>query len=243
MNKIILSLAFIFVVQPAFAEFVCDKNIKKYLATYTPNQYTCNAGEFLPANALGCVPCPAGGDCIGGTYKFNPNTSQGLVINTISNDILHGVCAENFLSRLNATYKPNIHTCITGEYLPANIDGCRPCLPDSYCGGGTYSFNETVDQGLTPCPDQHPFAPAGMWTQSQCGRKLHIGDNVLYLHQAPANPTERRLYVQYGDTKYSANLYQISDGENIQKMSVDATRSLRIKINDIDYVVYDDSIK
>lgn len=243
MNKIILSLASVFVVQSAFAGFVCDINLKKYWAAYTINQYTCNAGEFLPANTLGCAPCPVGGDCIGGTYKFNPNTSQGLVINTISNDTLHGVCAENFLSRLNATYTPNTHTCAIGEYLPANIDGCRPCLTNNYCMGGTYNFNETVDQGLIPCPDQHPFAPTGMWLESQCGRKLHIGDNVLYVHQSPATPTERRLYVRYGDTKYSANLYQISDGANIQKMSVDATRSLRIKINDIDYVVYDDSIK
>lgn len=243
MNKIILSLASVFVVQSAFAEFVCDKNIKKYWAAYTLNQYTCNAGEFLPANTLGCAPCPVGGDCVGGTYDFNPNKFQGLKITTIQNDTLGGVCAENFLSRLNAIYTPNTHTCAIGEYLPANIDGCRPCLPDSYCGGGTYSFSKKIDQGLIPCPDQHPFAPTGMWLESQCGRKLHIGDNVLYVHQSPANPTERRLYVRYGDTKYSANLYQISDGENIQKMSVDATRSLRIKINDIDYVVYDDSIK
>ena len=55
MKKILLlSLLFI---QPSFAEMMCE-DATDYYAIYEPYSYTCNNGEFLPANTLGCVSCP-----------------------------------------------------------------------------------------------------------------------------------------------------------------------------------------
>lgn len=261
MRKILIFFSYFFIFPAIAGDFIsttitdgCNINVLGFtenvemVPMFEPKQITCTDGFYLPINTAHCETCPSEAICIPGTYAFNENKSQGVIFNdAIGQDKTKG-CVSNILGVhndvfLEAVFAPRQIICPLGYYLLANNVECTRCPNDSYCVGGTYSFSKTVDQGLTPCPDQHPFAPTGMWLESQCGRKLHIGDNVLYVHQSPANPTEHRLYVRYGDTKYSANLYQISYGENIQKMSVDATRSLRIKINDIEYVVYDDSIK
>lgn len=232
---------FVFITQSVFADFMCNTNIDDYYALYEIDSYTCNYGQYLPANTLGCVSCPTGFTCPGGTFEFNPDIFQGLDITSIPTNTLNNICANNFPDNLIAIYEPNQHTCAQGYYLPANIAECTKCLNDNYCPGGTYTFNETVDQGITQCPSAHPFAPAGMWTATQCGRILHIGDNIIYLHQSPANPTEHRLYVRVNDTVYSVNLTQKQDDPDDIKMSAGANRSLHIMFNDIEYLAHDDS--
>ena len=34
-------------------------------------------------------------------------------------------------NKMYAIFTPNVHTCSAGYFLPANIDGCRPC-PNGY---------------------------------------------------------------------------------------------------------------
>ena len=223
------------------ADTVCDVSIDKYFATYELYTYNCSSSYYLPANTLGCKPCLTDGICTGGTYNFNPNEFQGMEIKTITNDTLSGVCAKNFSTRLNAIYKPNIHECAHGEYLPANVDGCTRCPNNNYCPGGTYTFNETENQGIAPCPDTHPFAPGGMWLESQCGRKLHVGDDVLYLHSAPAVPTVKRLYVRFNDVVYSANATEKEFAP--ATMSERATRALHVLIDGVEYLIHDDSAR
>ena len=155
---------------------------------------------------------------------------------------MNNVGAANFPTNIFAIYEANKHDCATGFYMPANTDGCVECPENNYCVGGTYTFNETVTQGILPCPETHPYAPVGMWLESQCGRKMYIGGEYLYLHQSPAVPAEHRLYARIETGVYSANATPVDDNPNI-KMSVNAQRALHVKIDGIEYLVHDDSVK
>ena len=237
-----LLLLSLLITQQSFAEMMCD-DATDYWAEYEINTYTCESGYFLPANTMGCQPCPTGFTCNGGTFEFNPDIYQGAELNAITTTTANA-CAVNFPTDLFAIYEKNKHTCLAGYYLLANNDECTICPADNYCPGGTYTFNETMSQGINACPSAHPFAPAGMWQESQCGRKLHVGDDVMYLHQRPANPTEHRLFVRVGNTVYSANtVLRDINSENTPKMSAGATKSLHVTINNVEYLVCDDSVE
>ena len=231
---LLLSLLF---TQPSFAEMMCE-DATDYFAVYEPYSYTCNSGQYLPANTLGCVSCPSGFSCNGGTFDFNPDYFQGLSFESVPNNTMNNICADNFPVDLHAIYEPNQYTCSPGYYLPTNVDECTKCSADNYCSGGTYTFNETTDQGITPCPSEHPFAPAGMWTATQCGRILHIGDNIIYLHQSPAHPTEHRLYVNVNGNIYSANMTLLDTPMNIL-----TEQKLKVSFENNVYSVFDDSME
>ena len=79
------------------------------------------------------------------------NTNNGCVDNIISID-------NNNHSNMFAVFTINQYTCPSGQYLPANIDGCRACPANGTCNGGTYTFNESSSSGIN---FTHPF------TQSQ----------------------------------------------------------------------------
>lgn len=91
-------------------------------ASFSPIQYNCDAGEYLPADTLGCVACLHGYTCAGGIYPFDEIFRHGIVINT--------------------------YTCNDGYYLPANALGCSECPVGATCVGGTHIFNATVPQGI-----------------------------------------------------------------------------------------------
>ena len=230
---------------------LCGLNNNLY-AVFEANKYICLPGEFLPANTLGCRVCPTDYTCLGGTFAFKEQHNQGLSIEKLFLHDLTNVCATNAPLSFKAIFKPNTHTCLPGYYLPANTDECQICTQNNYCGGGTYSFNESTAQGITPCSNAHPHAPIGMWQESQCGRKLHIGPDVLYMHRTPANPTKRQLFVRIGDTNYSANIVIRPDNSTtFPKMSFGARYGLHLLIKDIingqellqEYLVHDDSVK
>ena len=231
----------------------CSSDLSQHttlLATFTPNQYQCNSGYYVPANNDGCVVCPDVYDCNGGTFSFNEEYDQGNKFKTQVTENIRNGCKEDFLRAYNnianitATFTPNVHNCNPEYYLPANVDECTKCLNDHYCPGGTYTFNETETQGITACPSNHPFAPAGMWQQSQCGRKLHVGNDVLYLHQTPAHPTQHRLYIGYiNGTNYSANAVpRDMNAQIFPKISAGASKGLHVMIDNIEYLVCDDSV-
>lgn len=246
MNYIFL-IYFLFI-SSAFAEY--HENIVngcKYvenhelIATFEINKYTCNTGEFLPANTLGCKKCSTDHVCVGGVFEYNKTKSSGVEYKTLSTNSKFA-CAANFPATMQAVFTPNVHECLRGYYMPANTDGCVVCPENNYCVGGTYTFNETIAQGITICPENAPFAPIGMWTKLQCGRKLHIDDDVLYVHQEPANPTEHRLYIRVNDTVYSANATP-KQNSSITKTSINATQLLHIVMDGIEYLIHDDSVK
>ncbi len=108
MKKILL-LSLLFT-QPSFAEMMCDMGVSKYFAVYEINTYTCAPGEYLPANTLGCVSCPTGFSCPGGTYEFNQYEYQGLSFESVPDATMNNVCAVNFPKKMFAVYEPNTIT-------------------------------------------------------------------------------------------------------------------------------------
>ena len=128
-------------------------------------------------------------------------------------------------------------TCNEGYYLPANATECTICPGDSYCGGGTYTFNETLAQGITACPTGD-YAPAGMWEPEQCGRILHVGDGFVYLRST--KKTEHALNVDMdhdGIADYFGNMTTLD-----VPMSRGTQRKLKVRWDNVTYSIYDDSV-
>lgn len=263
MKKIFVSLLLILIMQNALAVLYTNdisngcinsvihpyNNNAEMTARWTPNTHTCNVNEFLPANTDACVACPMGQTCTGGTFDFNETETQGITYTTPILYNQNNSCVNKLLKPNNNTsymvakFVRNVHTCSAGYYLPANIDECRKCLNDHYCPGGNLTFNETTPQGIIECPSNHPFAPAGMWQQSQCGRKLHVGDDILYMHQSPAHPTVHRLFIGHPNGIYSANAIQRDMNSNtFPKMSEGMSKGFHVTIDSVEYLICDDSV-
>ena len=227
MKKILLLS--LLIINPSFAEMMCD-NATDYFAVYEPNSYTCNPGQYLPANTVGCVSCPVGWTCPGGTFDFNPNEYQGLEIGTISTNTINNICAINFPTDLYSVYEVNQHDCAPGYYLPANVDSCTICPQNNKCIGGTYYFNETVNQGIEQCVNGH--APVG---SSICyGHILHIGNDVVYLKSTKL--TTPSLNVGMDDGVFYANMTTTPTPMNAATEHV-----LKIEYDGVIYYVCDDS--
>lgn len=133
---------------------ICQTGLNNMMAVFTPNEYTCSNGEFLPAYSVTCESCPDDYTCAGGTYNFNDDEFQGAEKSStyITHDMTN-MCSTNAYHELVAVFTPNTHNCSAGTYLPANVDECTTCPPNHYCLGGTYTFNETTASGATPCPN------------------------------------------------------------------------------------------
>ena len=46
---------------------------------FEPATYVCDAGYYLPADAIGCVICPMNNYCVGGAFQYNTNIPQGIM--------------------------------------------------------------------------------------------------------------------------------------------------------------------
>jgi len=252
MQKLFVFLLSIVTVNFAYADYTtqdiingCDidillpaSNTAKMLAMFETDKYTCNAGYYLPADNLECATCLSGYICDGGTYEYNEANDQGIKYNTIiSEEIVNG-CDINLLGytgKVAAIFEPNQYTCNTGYYMPANTDGCVICPENSYCSGGTYTFNETISQGIESCPNNW-YSPTGMSSVAQCGRILHVGDSVIYLRSE--KQTTPSLNVKIGNDIYYGNMTT-----NDIPMNINTERKLKIRFNDTAYSVYDDTVQ
>jgi len=213
----------------------CDVLINKLYTIFAPNIHMCSEGYYLPANHDRCINCPSNAYCGGGIYVFNENTDQGIFhYNSLVIDNIISGC-EPSLNALYTIFQPNVHTCIPGYYMPANTDGCVVCPANSYCAGGTYAFNKTVNQGIASCPNNW-YSPTGMSSVAQCGRILHVGDNVVYLRSV--KQTIPSLNIKVGDDIFYGNMTT-----NDVVMHNGATRKLKIRFNDAIYSVYDDTVE
>ena len=231
-----LLLLSLLIINPVYGYYTTDipnkcGSMPEMYTVFTPYQYTCPAGEFLPAYTLGCKTCPVGYTCNGGTYNFNDDIFQGAIKQSgyINNDLIN-MCSTNFPHELSAVMTPNEHNCAPGYYLPANVDSCTICPADNYCVGGTFTFNETNDQGIEQCISGH--APVG---SSICyGHILHIGDDVVYLKSTKL--TTPSLNVGMDDGIFYANMTTTPT-----RMNNTTDHYLKIEYNGVIYYVCDDT--
>lgn len=134
-------------------------------------------------------------------------------------------------------YEDTIYTCERGYYLPMGMEVCAICPENSYCPGGEYTYSETDDAGINPCPDGS-VAPVGMWDVVQCGRKLYIKDVYIYLRRAQQTTPSLHIDVDGdGTADYFANAttYDVAMNKNTD-------HRLNVKMGDVVYSVYDDTI-
>jgi len=127
--------------------------------------------------------------------------------------------------------------CNAGEYLPAHWYKCEPCPQNNYCPGGTYPYSETIPSGATQCPN-NLYSPAGMSSLTQCGRILHIGDEIVYLHST--KKTTPALHVdidQDGIADYFGNMTTLD-----VPMTRGTDKKLKLQYDGVTYSVYDDSV-
>ena len=224
---------FLFATQSVFAEYTCDISASDYYAIYEKDVFTCSSGQYLPANSLGCVTCPNGFTCNGGTYEFDSNEFQGLDFRTIPTTQLSNVCANNFPSYLLAVYEPNEHTCSAGYYLPANVDECTICPAGSACSGGTYTFNETTDQGIQSCSGV--TVPAGFAICTP--HRLHIGNDVVYVRSTKLTTPSLNIDIDNdGVADFFVNMTTIRT-----RMNKDSEHYFHAQWENNDYYICDDT--
>ena len=257
MNKLIVFLVLVFVSQIALADLITQNisngcyddtieianNNADLFAIFTPNSHTCASGYFLPANMDECYACGPGQTCVGGTYSFNENISQGIERSTtppFAQSVQNG-CVADFIdidnnndTEVYAIFTPNSHTCTAGQYLPAGIDACTQCPANSYCGGGTFTFNETTDQGIESCGNGY-FSPSGSSSSNNCyPHVMHIGNDNIYLKSTKL--TTPSLNVQVGNDIFYANMTTTRI-----PMNKDTTRYLHAQWGNNDYYICDDT--
>ena len=240
MKKLLGFLLVLFYANFAFAYITenitggCIERPNGIRAVFTPNEHNCAPGYYLPANYDGCVPCPQNATCMGGTFQFNERVASGITYaQPITTNVSRG-CNINLSGSKVARFTINEYDCAAGYYVPANNDGCMPCPADSYCPGGTYTFNKTETQGINTCANGL-HTPAGMWESDQCGRILHIGENVIYMRST--RKTIPSFNIKVGNDIFYGNMTTAD-----VPMNATATQKLKVKLGDTIYSVYDDSI-
>ena len=128
-------------------------------------------------------------------------------------------------------------TCDPGYYLPKGSETCALCLENNYCVGGTYTYSESSDDGIAACSN-NLYAPAGMWEAAQCGRILHVGENVIYLRSAKKTTPSLNVDV---DKDGVADFFGNMTTKDVP-MHAGNTHRLKLRYNDTTYTVYDDTV-
>ena len=247
-------LTLIFVTQNLWADYIiqnisdsCEgrnliidnNNHSNVFAFFIPSEYTCANGEFLPANIDECRACPLGRTCTGGTFYFDENVSQGISVDQRFTESQNNSCVKDLInintnnhSVLFARFTPNQYTCSAGYYLPANAIACVQCPANSFCAGGTFTYNETTDQGIVAC-SSGTFAPSG---SAVCyPHILHVGDSNVYLKST--KQTTPSLNIKIGNDVFYANMTTVRT-----RMSKDSSHYLHVKTADnVHYYVCDDT--
>ncbi len=207
---------------------------------WQPNSYTCAPGYFLPANAIECVKCSSDHTCPGGTYTFNENISQGIMFNSILTTDFAGGCVNDILfptnsnSNVKAIWERNSYDCSAGYYLPADGVECVICPHNNYCPGGMYTYSETVTQGIMECPN-NLFSPSGVFEVESCGRKLHIGDETLYLRSSKKTTPSLNIDIN------NDGIADFFGNATLQRTTLNSTSQRYLHVGE--YYIYDDSIR
>lgn len=255
MRKILLILPFVLLSVNSFADGLVTQNIvggcnadnwvsadnKTFMfAIWQINSYICAPGYFLPANGIECVKCSSDHTCPGGTYTFNENIPQGIIINLILTTDFAGGCVTDYLwpnanqAKTEAIWERNTYDCSAGYYLPADGVECVICPHNNYCPGGMYTYSETVTQGIMECPN-NLFSPSGVFEVESCGRKLHIGDEILYLRSSKKTTPSLNFDIN------NDGIADFFGNATLQRTTLNSTSQRYLHVGE--YYIYDDSIR
>ena len=124
--------------------------------------------------------------------------------------------------------------CSAGEYLPAHGYECTKCPENNYCVGGTYTYSENTTYGATQCPNSW-YAPRGMSSADQCGRILHIGENVVYLRNV--KKTTPSLNVRVDGYTFYGNMTTAD-----VPMNANTNVSMKVEYENQTWSIYDDTV-
>ena len=169
--------------------------------------------------------------------KIYYGTEDCIVDNSTACDILRLNCEPGYRQEtIDGVLQcvPAGVNCPAGTYLPRNSTSCSTCPGNSYCSGGTYDAPESTDQGIVACA--HGLkAPRGARSAKDCGRILHVGEDILHLHKDKR--TEHSLVVKVDGVNYYADATPISEG--VKTINPESTETLRIKIDGVEYSVHE----
>ncbi len=190
------------------------------------------------------TPCPAG------TYTNYPYNHTAAV--HYGESYVCDTCPANTYSGIGAT---SCDSCLTNYVAPAGSTSVSDC--EIHCDGGYYieTANDTecsaVGAGHWAAESWTPQGQAGSYTNcaaglttigygvgadeaGDCGRVLHVGANHIYLRSD--RKTDKTLNVKIGGTVLYGNMANAE-----VNMSNNVDHSLKIKVGNTTYSVYDDS--
>ena len=142
--------------------------------------------------------------------------------------------------KFKARWRRKVIPCVAGQYVPAGSETTLKCPVNSFCPGPLapntgFEYSETIAQGIETCPDNLK-SPAGSKKLGDCGRILHVGGGIMYMHQE--RPVDGPvLVIKIGSEKYYANL---SNENNV--MTLGSDKKLHIKYNSANYTAFDNSV-
>ena len=175
-------------------------------------------------------------DCI---IPFSGDRTQCVPVDDNACDIVSLACSDGYKQEtVDGSLQCVLNTteCGAGTYLPIGATECAVCPEDSYCPGYSYVVSEHVaGQGIFACLDGLK-SPEGARSENDCGRLLHVGDNVLHLHKDKR--TEHSLVIKVDGIEYYADTTPVSDGV-IKTINPKSSETLRVKIGDIEYFVHE----
>ena len=92
----------------------------------------------------------------------------------------------NGSTTLKANWKLTYFTCAAGKYLAKGAVSCSNCIAGKYCKGGTFPYDTTKDQGLSPCPTGYPNSAVGSSADTQCYMNVEANKYVKNPHDTSA---------------------------------------------------------
>ena len=148
-----------------------------------------------------------------------------------------GVDAGNASNYFVALWGLAQYSCDAGQYLYVDDDvttiECRQCPSDNFCTGGSYTI-ETAANSKIECPTGM-VSPAGSGDSGACGRKLHIGDQYVYLRSEKKTTPSLNIDI---DNDGVADFF---GNATLQRTPINSTSSHYLHVGD--YYIYDDSVK
>ena len=203
---------------------------QNFIANFQNKTIVCQQNTYLPADAETCAPCLSGHVCSGGTFVFDENTDQGIILDTIFYGTIQKACPL-LSNNMYATFALKSIACNPGYYLGADDETCTICPVNNKCVGGTFTFSATINQGIESCNGE--FAPSGSVVCYP--HVLHVGDDVVYL--SATKRTTPSLNVEVNGTVFYANITPTPT-----VMSVGSQHYFKTIYNDAEQYICDDSV-